>query len=91
MTQFNTLVEEMKRKAVLGKDNHNGVYWFGEKELDMLITTIATRVREETIEEAVRYIEDARQEHNDARHGTSTDDAYDRACDAVNLLSTLNK
>lgn len=54
-------------------------------------TQTTTRVREETIEEAVRYIEDARQEHNDARHGTSTDDAYDRACDAVNLLSTLNK
>ena len=38
----------------------------------------------QTLREAIENIEIARQEHNDARHGNSTDDAYDRACDAIN-------
>jgi hypothetical protein len=38
----------------------------------------------QTLRKAIENIEIARQEHNDARHGNSTDDAYDRACDAIN-------
>lgn len=42
------------------------------------------KARHDCLLEAIEKIEIARQEHNDARHGDSTDDAYDRACDAIN-------
>lgn len=42
------------------------------------------KARHDCLLEAIEKIEIARQEHNDARHGDSIDDAYDRACDAIN-------
>ena len=79
--------------------NHNPVEadkQFGkmlESVLNNLISSRDTYWKERVQgvrEECMKEIEDARSEHNEARHGTTTDDAYDRACDAINpKLKTL--
>lgn len=62
----------------------------GDKVIDWLRTQFTTLIeagekeKRELLIRAIENIEIARTEHNDARHGNSTDDAYDRACDAIN-------
>lgn len=97
MPEIDKVIEEFDKKfyTTVGAEGLVFVRWLkkessdkenAEKTKDLkdwIVNLLKEREREVRLT-CIQEIEDARQEHNDSRHGDSADDAYDRACDAVN-------